>query len=209
MKSIVLLGYELLTVIVPAFIVMLAFLSARRRRGIGSNGRHMMLLMIFALYVFVVLNVTGAGTVFDLKRYGLEIRPEQINVLPFSDPNLNIVTHGLNVILFIPFGLLFPLIRGSKKSFACTLAGGALLSLIIELSQLLNNRSTDIDDLIMNTVGTAAGFALYVLFFRKSTSCETPQGFLRYEPCICLAVMIICRFLFFNEMGAAKLLYVF
>ena len=202
-------GYEMLTVIAPAFIVMLAFLSARKRRGIGSNGRHVLLIMIFALYVFGVLNVTGSGTLFDLKRYGLEIRPEQINVLPFSDPNLNVVTHGLNVILFIPFGILFPLIMGSKRSFAGTLAGGALLSLIVELSQLLNNRSTDVDDLILNTVGTAAGYALYRMFCRKSTAGETPRGLLRYESCICLAAMIICRFLFFNETGAAELLYVF
>ncbi|HBT95229.1 MAG TPA: hypothetical protein DEB24_03600 [Coriobacteriia bacterium] len=34
------------------------------------------------------------------------------------------------------------------------------LSLLIELSQLLNNRLTDIDDLIINTVGALIGFLL-------------------------------------------------
>ncbi|MDE8707787.1 VanZ family protein [[Ruminococcus] torques] len=33
-------------------------------------------------------------------------------------------------------------------------------SILIEISQLLNNRRTDIDDLIMNTLGSIIGFLI-------------------------------------------------
>ncbi len=38
---------------------------------------------------------------------------------------------------------------------------GFTLSLIIELSQLFNRRITDIDDLMMNTLGALIGWAIF------------------------------------------------
>ena len=42
-----------------------------------------------------------------------------------------------------------------------------LLSLGIELAQLLNYRVSDVDDLIMNTLGAFLGYALLMLLSRK------------------------------------------
>lgn len=209
MESLILLGYELLTVVLPAMSVMAIFMSAYKRNGVKTKRKYVLSIIIFALYIFAMFHVTGAGTIFELKQYGLEIKSEQISLLPFSDSNINVVTHGLNVILFIPFGFLLPFIWESMRRFIYTLVSGAMLSLLIELSQLLNSRVTDIDDLILNTVGTVAGFVLFRIFFMKTRENETPQGILRYEPLIYLEAMFICRFLIYNEFGAARLLYGF
>lgn len=47
---------------------------------------------------------------------------------------------------------------------------GFMLSLIIEIFQLLNVRATDIDDLLMNTLGAVIGFIIYSLLLKKFTS---------------------------------------
>ena len=43
---------------------------------------------------------------------------------------------------------------------------GFLISLFIEISQLFLSRGTDIDDLILNTLGTGFGLLLYKLLKR-------------------------------------------
>ena len=45
-------------------------------------------------------------------------------------------------------------------NLAKTAAGSFIFSLVIETSQLLNNRTFDIDDLVMNTLGGCIGFAI-------------------------------------------------
>lgn len=45
-----------------------------------------------------------------------------------------------------------------------TVLSGAGFSALIEVSQLLTTRATDIDDLIANTLGTAVGFAVWFAF---------------------------------------------
>ena len=61
MKSMILLGYELLTVLLPAIIVMALILSARKKNGIEVKGKYVLSIMIFALYIFAVFHVTGAS----------------------------------------------------------------------------------------------------------------------------------------------------
>ena len=80
------------------------------------------------------------------------------------------------------------------------------------LSQLLNNRATDVDDLIMNTLGALAGFAL----FKAGAACATarrrpaapPSRACRCcpaspEPALYLAVACAGRFLLFNDFGVS------
>lgn len=72
-----------------------------------------------------------------------------------------------NVIVFIPvgFGLAGVLHQTSLCStFRLATLGGFGLSLLIELSQLaIPSRSTDVDDLIFNTLGAAIGALGFVL----------------------------------------------
>jgi len=70
----------------------------------------------------------------------------------------------LNILLFVPFGLLLPL--WSKRFRTCwkTYLTGFLLSLIIEVIQLLSKRGVfDVDDIFNNTLGSTIGFGLLII----------------------------------------------
>ena len=70
----------------------------------------------------------------------------------------------LNVLMMVPFGFLLPVLK-KQTLWSCVL-WTFLFSLGIELLQPLINpiRSSDITDLITNTVGGTIGYAFYRLF---------------------------------------------
>ena len=66
--------------------------------------------------------------------------------------------------MFIPCGIVLPIVYKRLDTFWKVLAAGAGLSLAIELLQLpFSTRATDIDDLLLNTLGTAAGYGILAL----------------------------------------------
>ncbi|MFA9431499.1 VanZ family protein [Egicoccus sp. AB-alg2] len=63
----------------------------------------------------------------------------------------------VNTLLLAPLGFLFVL-RGRRPRYLAAVAGGASVSLIIEVLQLLHpERGTNVDDLILNTAGVVVG----------------------------------------------------
>ena len=56
----------------------------------------------------------------------------------------------------------FLVCRRKAANVKWTALSGFSVSLVIELSQLLNNRRPDVDDLLMNALGTALGGAIYI-----------------------------------------------
>lgn len=90
-----------------------------------------------------------------------------INLIPFCDLFNSAVSYLeitlLNVLLFLPFGILLPALRNGGSSFKKTVFLGFLLSLFIEMMQIFTLRTTDVDDLITNTLGAAAGFGIWCI----------------------------------------------
>lgn len=121
--------------------------------------------LILALYLAAVYNVAGAP---ELPYIYPRIK---VNLIPFLDAANNvpayIVNSGLNIILFLPLGFILPLLWPDFRSRSRMCLSGSLLSLGIELSQLLNFRITDVDDLIMNTLGTWLGYELVMFIHRR------------------------------------------
>lgn len=92
-----------------------------------------------------------------------------MNLVPFIDV-LNsrgdfIRQVGLNIVMTIPFGFLFPLTGKENSKFLKTILFCFFLSLIIELLQPLINdfRSADITDLITNVIGGCIGYVMYLI----------------------------------------------
>ena len=104
--------------------------------------------------------------IFDAK----DIFPLNINLVPFqnmfdfsttNDMLINIIG---NITMFIPTGIILPVIYKKLRSFPRTVLAGGLISLSIEILQLpLCDRTTDINDIILNTTGAAVGYAVYTL----------------------------------------------
>lgn len=209
MEEILFFGYVLLCVMTPAMILHGVFRAAGRRKGRAQPRADWIKLLVFAVYIAGVFFFTGAGTLYNIRQYGMGAGALQYSLAPFSAQSFDVTAYLLNILLFLPLGFLLPLIWPNHDRFWRVFLFGAAFSLLIELSQLLNIRSTDIDDLLMNTLGAVFGFLLfrlYKLVFRRGRK-DLPS--LAGSPALYLAAMFAGTFLLFNELGFAKLLYGF
>ena len=87
-------------------------------------------------------------------------RGSLLNLVPLSFEGPGAVVDAvLNVGVFVPLGLL---LAAAAIRFPVALLVGLLLSVMIELSQFVVQvgRTSDVNDLITNTTGTALGWAL-------------------------------------------------
>lgn len=87
-----------------------------------------------------------------------------VNILQYDtafDLLLNLIG---NVGMFIPTGILLPLIYKKQNGFGRVVLTGFLISLTIEVIQLpFAMRASDVDDLILNTLGCAIGYGIFAL----------------------------------------------
>lgn len=200
----VFIAYSFVTLMLPC--VAVYFLYEKRYRMLHIRARMLFLLLVLAAYMCGVIYFTGAGTLFDYQRYGFA-NAGGISTEIFWHA-FDSEEYLLNIIMLVPFGILVPFIWPSWRNiFAVTLAGCAL-SVCIEASQLLNNRATDIDDIIANTLGALIGYILYRVFaliMRRPGRTAGRGG----ELIIYMAAMWLGHFLLYNELGLARRLYGF
>ena len=121
--------------------------------------------LLLALYLAAVYNVAGAPEL-------PYIYPRlSINLIPFWDITSSVqaylINSGLNILLFVPLGFILPLLWKEFRSRRAMCLTGFLMSLGLELAQLLNYRISDVDDLLMNTLGAFLGYELLMLLSRR------------------------------------------
>ena len=208
MSTILILGYEAFSALLPLMLAFMILKTAAKKKGSSFSRGRFLALIVFSLYIIGVYYVTGAGTLYDGLRFKPELRHTQINLLPFSR-DIDIVAYLLNIVLFVPLGLLIPLIWKKMNKPGRVLGVGFLFTLLIELSQLLNHRATDIDDAILNVFGAAVGFGLFKLWDKLTKARFRVESPVTAELFICIFVAFAGRFLLYNEMGLAKLIYGF
>lgn len=80
----------------------------------------------------------------------------------------------LNVLLFMPFGILLPPLTG--RGFVCTLLQAAACSVGIELLQPFFDRTCDITDLITNVTGCAGGYLVGLPLRQSLSRMARPHG---------------------------------
>lgn len=69
-----------------------------------------------------------------------------------------------NVLLFVPLGFLLPILFSKARRFPMTVLWSLLASLAIELTQYATHLgSFDVDDLILNALGGAIGYAAWAV----------------------------------------------
>lgn len=108
--------------------------------------------LIFSFYLAAVDSVVGLPNItyvrFDLN----------VNLQPFSYMFSDYGNSLLNILLFLPLGLLLPLFCPAFEKFWKTALFGLCISLAIELLQIFTFRATDVNDLITNSAGTILGW---------------------------------------------------
>lgn len=208
MDDLIFLGYEILSALIPFLIVLVLLRSKQKKKGVSYTRYSFIAMIVFAVYLVGVYHFTGAGTIYDGLMYQFEWRQDQFNWIPFSN-NIDVVAYILNVVLLIPLGLLVPIIWEKLNKFSNILATGFMFTILIEASQLLNNRRTDIDDIILNVLGAVVGFGLFKLFDKITKPKFYVKNPIVAELMISIVVVFLGRFFLYNEMGLAKILYGF
>lgn len=80
-----------------------------------------------------------------------------------------------NVIMFIPLGFLLPKVSAKQRKLWKTLLTTALTVTLVEVLQLFSLRgSCDVDDLILNVLGAAVGYAFHKNFAEKRDVPDVP-----------------------------------
>ena len=136
------------------------FLACRGQRSVGR----FCLISLFTVYLCEMFNVVGIPAI-PYFRWS-----PSVNLIPFGDEkNCRFFFQiGMNAVMFLPFGFLLPLLWKACRRWKVTTLAGLALSALIELMQLFCFRATDVDDLLMNTLGAYLGYLLaWVLFHQK------------------------------------------
>ncbi|EIT87454.1 hypothetical protein A374_00240 [Fictibacillus macauensis ZFHKF-1] len=124
---------------------------------------------------FFILSVLGILLVTLFPGYSGMAIPRVLNIVPFVgmydilfhsvDAGVPIRNLGFNMLLFVPFGFFLSLKQAPSRVRPILIAG-LLFSLAVEIAQYAypTGRSADIDDVILNTVGTWIGYTMWRLY---------------------------------------------
>lgn len=130
---------------------------------------------IFVVYIICLLKITVVrnGIRYETLFSGT------LNLLPFKNLAALYQNAGLfkfiylfggNIVWFIPFGFLLPFIS-KKPNHSRIVMYGFALSLAIELAQFgFGTGISEVDDLILNTLGASIGYLLHRVWLKKFAS---------------------------------------
>ena len=159
-------GQVLLLVAMPVIGIWLAVRWVRR----PDDRPRSVVIAVFAAYVTIVL----AGTMFPIVLEGMGRRIPMINLIPFRGlfrPSDISREQALpNVLLGVPFGFLAFFVFERLRTIGVLLAGLGffvgieLLQLVLVAVAPASPRTTDITDLLLNTIGVAIGIGLFTWF---------------------------------------------
>lgn len=156
--------------------------AAVRKRRLAAAAQRSGKARELALFIFVLFCNGLAALTMTPPNFLCSLRNGSVPILaaPFSG-GVNLVPavfnprawDGLwllfmnlaNIGMFLPLGLFPALLWDRPRWWRTVLVGGGS-SLLIEAVQLFIGRTTDIDDLILNTLGALCGFWLYLLLRR-------------------------------------------
>ena len=126
----------------------------------------------FTFFPFAKVNGKIQPLVFDASR----IFPIRLNLIPIvylfdyeirREALINVIG---NTAMFMPIGVIWPLVFRNLNTHKKAIAAGVGLSLFIEILQLpFFDRVSDIDDLLLNSLGFITGYGIYLLakFIKK------------------------------------------
>lgn len=97
----------------------------------------------------------------------------RVNLIPFRSilqligetaPTTAMENIGGNILMFVPAGLLLPLLFTRLRSLGALALRAAVISAVIELTQVFTRaRAIDVDDVILNVLGAMIGYVLFAL----------------------------------------------
>lgn len=168
------------------FIIGLIRLAFRHKRRKTKDKKHEILMILFIAYLAGLASQTviprfGFGVASNTGKFYFDVyigSLGHINLIPFRTiaqqlageigVNANDIVSvaalnlAANLLLFSPLGFFMPAIWDKFISFKRTILAGLCIVILIETIQFFIGRSADIDDVILNVVGIAIGFSIYI-----------------------------------------------
>ena len=177
--------------VIPIFIIIITMIIEIKKAKDSqekSKIRNFWLKILFIIYcllVFTILflnNEYRMGASQNISTFSKE-HFESSNIIPFStiieyisrlisheiNTKIVIINFASNLLLFAPMGFFIPILFQSKikniKQFVIMMI---ILTLIVEILQFITYRgSTDIDDIILNTIGAVIVYMIMKTKFAK------------------------------------------
>lgn len=164
---------ELVVAISYIWILLRAYICVKARKVDWKREAQLILVYICIIVVarctffpFGKVNGKIQPLIFDAAR----VLSPRINLIPFvnlfdyellKELLLNLIG---NTSMFIPIGVVWPIVFKKLDTHTKVIAAGVGFSLCIEILQLpFFDRVTDVDDLILNSIGFLIGYGAYLL----------------------------------------------
>ncbi len=139
--------------------------------------------VLFIIYILLLVKVIlfkypiamVRAILKDIKVWSLSFRISHSNFIPLKsifqfilqNENMRISLENIlgNIMAFVPFGFLLPLLTDGANKFKSIIISSFILSLVFEIIQLLTGLGEfDVDDVLLNVLGASLGYILYRIF---------------------------------------------
>lgn len=137
------------------------------------NKKRIIIVGRVLFYIYILLL---SYFLFFSERYGRDLVTQQYNLKLFKEIKrfINyreqiglegfIVNIFGNVIAFMPYGFLLPILKRTYRKFFTIAILSLLFSLVIESAQLLLKVGVfDVDDILMNSLGGILGYLMFLI----------------------------------------------
>lgn len=168
------ISYRQMVLAISVIWVIVRFICSIKAKRYSVKRELQMLLVYICIVVVVRFTFCPFGKV-DGKIQPLlfdstKIFPLWLNLRPFvylfdyptmKEAMLNLIG---NTAMFIPLGIVWPAVFNKLNTHGKVIAAGVGVSLAIEILQLpFFGRASDVDDLILNSLGFLMGYGIYLL----------------------------------------------
>jgi glycopeptide antibiotics resistance protein len=168
--------YFQLILFITVLWIIVRFAVAIKKKAFSVK-RELKLLLVYVCIVVICRFVYFGFHLEDGKILTLKVGfdddiHDMISIIPFyflvdryDGWKINVIG---NITMFLPVGIVWPICFKQLDTIRKTIFAGAGFTLFIELTQLVCiGRHTDIDDLILNTIGVAIGACIVFLIRRN------------------------------------------
>lgn len=135
------------------------------RKRVGFLRQLSYLLLGFSVLLILYMTIFIGGINFNLNYHLINIIPFKFMVGTYEIGYRAMMSQVIsNMVMFIPIGLLLPIVFKKCREFKFTALYVFLFAFSIEFIQYFIERSCDVDDIIMNFLGGVVGYGIYVTF---------------------------------------------
>ncbi|MBO3444280.1 VanZ family protein [Clostridium sp. CCUG 7971] len=136
-----------------------------RKKKIPFIKQFSCLLLGFSIFIILVMTIFLGGIDFNPSNRFINFVPFKFLIETYDMGYKAMMSQVVaNIIMFIPIGLLLPIVLKKCREFKYTCLYALLFTFLIEFVQYFIGRSCDIDDIIMNFIGSVLGYGIYKLF---------------------------------------------